>query len=684
MPPITLKQALTAGMQHHQAGDFAAAENIYRQVLSQVPAHPDALHLYGVLAHQTHRRDLAEKLLRSAVVASPRHAAFYRDLGNVLIDQGKFDDARVALEASLALEPGSAIGHNMLGVALARLKHYQQAIINFQQSLALAPEFFDPLIHLGNLLLDMGNPGQAADLFSKAASLKPDSPAAWTNLAIALSTVGNHPQAQSAAVRALALDPTNVSAYVPLSNSLKAQGDLHGAENALLKALTLSPDYALARNNLANLHKDNGDLFKAIEQLKIALNHQPQATEVHSNLLLTLQYLPEHTLERDKAERDQWASRHATGLSVKPAPMPSAPLDRIRIGFVSPDLYFHPVGRFLLPLLSCLDRTRFFVACYSDSSTQDDLSSQLRSHADLWVDSANLSHDQLDQRVRSDNIHILIDLAAHTAGNRMLVFARKPAPVQVTWLAYNGSTGLPTIDFRFSDPHMDPPGLFEGYFSEKTLRLPRTYWCYSPPPLSIDPKPRDTTQPLTFGCLNNFCKVSPPALECWIQLLKSVPDSRLILHAAEGSGRGRIQKIFQNSNLDPNRVQFQGRQTLENYYNSHNHIDIALDPFPFNGGITSLDALWMGVPLITLKGDRPVGRAGTSILTNLGLDEFIASTPQEYLQIATHLALNPEKRAILRQTLRNRLQTSPLMNAQQFAADFAHLLEQVWSGMHGG
>ena len=242
----------------------------------------------------------------------------------------------------------------------------------------------------------------------------------------------------------------------------------------------------------------------------------------------------------------------------------------------------------------------------------------------------------------------------------MLVFARKPAPVQVTWLAYNGSTGLPSIDYRFSDPHMDPPGLFEGYFSEKTLRLPRTYWCYSPPPLSIAPKPRDINQPITFGCLNNFCKVSPPALECWIQLLKSVPDSRLILHAAEGSGRSRIQKIFQNSNLDPSRVQFQGRQTLENYYNSHNHIDIALDPFPFNGGITSLDALWMGVPLITLKGDRPVGRAGTSILTNLGMEEFIAQTPQEYLQIATTLAKNPEKREMLRSTLRNRLQTSPL------------------------
>ncbi|MGD0390242.1 MAG: hypothetical protein ABSC42_14950, partial [Tepidisphaeraceae bacterium] len=269
----------------------------------------------------------------------------------------------------------------------------------------------------------------------------------------------------------------------------------------------------------------------------------------------------------------------------------------------------------------------------------------------------------------------------HMARNRMLLFARKPAPVQVTYLAYCSTTGLETMDYRLTDPHLDPPGTNDAYYSEKTVRLPESYWCYpmhgqSP---QVGPLPAPSGGEVTFGCLNNFCKVSPAALELWIQLLRATPKSHLIVHAKEGSHRQRVRDLLERQGIDPRRLKFAGLVSLSEYFKLYEQIDVGLDPFPCNGGTTTCDALWMGVPVVTLAGRTAVGRGGVSILANVGLPELIAQTPQQYVQIATDLAGDLPRLAELRRTLRARMQASPLMDAPRFARNIEAAYREMWT-----
>jgi predicted O-linked N-acetylglucosamine transferase (SPINDLY family) len=282
--------------------------------------------------------------------------------------------------------------------------------------------------------------------------------------------------------------------------------------------------------------------------------------------------------------------------------------------------------------------------------------------------------------IRQDQIDILVDLALHTAGNRLLVFARKPAPVQVTYLAYAGTSGLSAMDYRLTDPFLDPPGSNDAHYSEKSFRLPKTYWCYAPtcPEIPVGPLPALLCGEVTFGSLNNFSKITAPVLALWNQVLQAVPGSRLLLYAQEGSHRQRTLERLAQNGIDPQRVRFVGRRPIADYYRGYHEIDIALDPFPFAGGTTSCDTLWMGVPLVSLCGHTAVARAGSSLLSNLGLPELIARTPEDYVRIAAELAGDLPRLAELRSTLRARMEASPLMDAPAFARDIEAAYRQMW------
>jgi protein O-GlcNAc transferase len=268
----------------------------------------------------------------------------------------------------------------------------------------------------------------------------------------------------------------------------------------------------------------------------------------------------------------------------------------------------------------------------------------------------------------------------HMAKNRMFLFARKPAPVQVTYLAYCSTTGLETMDYRLTDPYLDPPGMNDAFYSEQSIRLPETYWCYSPDDRSpaIGPPPVLGAGEVTFGCLNNFCKISPEALDVWTQLLRAVPKSHLILHADEGSHRQRVCDLLQHQGVDPQRLKFAGKVPPAEYFRRYRQIDIGLDPFPCNGGTTTCDALWSGVPVVTMAGRTAVGRGGVSVLCNVGLRELIAETQDQYVQIATDLARDLPRLAELRRTLRPRMQASPLMDASRFARNIEAAYRQMW------
>ena len=309
---------------------------------------------------------------------------------------------------------------------------------------------------------------------------------------------------------------------------------------------------------------------------------------------------------------------------------------RLKVGYVSPDFRSHSEAFFTVPLFSAHDHEGFEIVCYSDVVRPDIITQRLRTQVDAWRSITGLDHEKVAELICRDRIDILVDLTMHMARNRLLVFARKPAPVQACWLAYPGGTGLSTIDYRITDPYLDPPGLYDGSYAEESNRLPDTFWCYDP----LDDEPAVNALPaeengyLSFGCLNNFCKVNPVVLKLWARVLKAVDRSRLTILAGEGSHRRHALDLLAEEGVARDRVIFVAHQPRQQYLQYYHGIDVGLDTVPYNGHTTSLDSFWMGVPVVTLVGQTVVGRAGLCQLTNLGLPELIASSPERYVQIA--------------------------------------------------
>jgi predicted O-linked N-acetylglucosamine transferase (SPINDLY family) len=310
----------------------------------------------------------------------------------------------------------------------------------------------------------------------------------------------------------------------------------------------------------------------------------------------------------------------------------------------------------------------------------DGITAVLRSHSDHWKVISHLNDDRAAQLIRADRIDILVDLSQHTADNRLLIFARKPAPIQVTWQGYPGTTGLSTIDYRLTDPYLDPHGQTDEFYTERSIRLPHTFWCYQP---TID-TPQANALPalkngyITFGCFNSFVKVTEPALRLWAEVLKAVPDSRLLLQTRQGTHRQRIRKLIEGNGIASERLEFVDRTSQKEYFGLHHRVDIALDPIPYPGHTTALDGFWMGVPVITLAGTTAASRGGVSMLNNVGLPELIAYTKEQYVSIAAALSADLDKLSELRATLRERMRRSPLMDARQFARDIEAAYRKIW------
>ncbi len=333
----------------------------------------------------------------------------------------------------------------------------------------------------------------------------------------------------------------------------------------------------------------------------------------------------------------------------------------------------------MVPLLAHHDSRSVEVFCYSDVRVPDENTARLRQLAHVWRNAAGMADAQLAQGIRADQIDILVDLSLHSAGNRLLAFARKPAPVQVTWLGYPGTTGLTSIDYRLTDPFLDPP-VTDQFYSEKSVRLPHTFWCYEPvhPELQVSGLPAIENGYVTFGCFNNFAKVTPAALELWARLLSAIPRSRLMINCPSGEAQARVIERFSRSGIEPHRIEFVRRKPLVDYLAQFNRVDVAVDPFPCSGGTSTCDALWMGVPTVTLRGHTAVGRGSVSILSNVGLANWIADTPEQYLSIAAEMAGDLPRLAELRSGLRKKMEQSPLMNAAQFAADMEAAYRSMW------
>jgi predicted O-linked N-acetylglucosamine transferase (SPINDLY family) len=521
---------------------------------------------------------------------------------------------------------------------------------------------------------------EAEILYRQILALQPAHAAANLYLGVIAHQAGHHPAAVDLIQKAIAANPRSAQAHNNLGLVLEDLGQLDNAMAAFDKARELNPGLAEAHLNIGNVMKVTGRLDDAIAAYRQALAIKPGYTDAHSNIIYLMHFHPGFDAHAIGEECRRFASRYALGTAQAHTNHPD-PNRRLRIGYVSPDFRDHVVGRNVLPLIRQHDRRHFEIVCYAQVFRGDALTNQFQQLADRWVNISAMSDDEAALRMREDRIDILVDLALHMGGGRLQIFSRKPAPLQVTFAGYPGGTGLSAIDYRLTDPHLDPPGMDQSLYVERTIRLPDSFWCYDPldcGDISIGPSPATANGFVTFGCLNNPCKINESVLAVWSKVLSQIENSRLIQMSPGGSHRVELTNRFAAHGVDPSRIQFVPKQSRRAYLAQYHQIDIGLDTFPYNGHTTSLDALWMGVPIVTLVGSTAVGRAGWSQLSNLGLQELAAENSEQFVEIAAALARELPRLQTLRSTLRPRMEQSPLMNASRFACNIEAAYRHMW------
>jgi protein O-GlcNAc transferase len=527
-----------------------------------------------------------------------------------------------------------------------------------------------------------GHLAKAEAIYRQVLSAQPNHPEALHLLGVIAGQVGREDAAIALIRQAITLAPHEPSYHCNLGVFLQKQGQLDQAIASFRQALALKPDYPEAHHNLGIAWKDSGQIDRAIACYRKALALKPDFVDAHDNLLFAMLHQSTSDPHGLFVESQHWNREHAEPLRrfIQPHNNDRDPERRLRIGYISADFRGHPVGRFMLPLLSRHDRQAVEVFCYAQVHRPDEITAQLRANADAWRSIVGMTDQQVVETVRQDRIDILVDLAMHTANNRLLVFARRPAPVQVTYLAYANGAVLSTIDYRLTDRFLEPDEATDEYSFQKPIRLDGTYWCYQQSIATgpVNELPSLKAGRLTLGCLNNFCKVTLAAMEIWARLLRELPNSQLLLYSPAGAHRDGVVRFFADRGITADRLEIISHAPHEEYFATYRRIDIALDTFPYAGGTTTCDALWMGVPVVTLAGQTPVGRVGVSILSNAGLPELIARDLVQYAGIVADLAGDLPRLAALRKSLRQRIQASSLMDAESSAREIENAYRIMW------
>lgn len=555
----------------------------------------------------------------------------------------------------------------------------------FSQLLKEAGQNAESIAVLAEAAFEMGEADAALSLYRKAAALAPTHARVIGGFGILLARLGRNGEAISHLRQAASLNPTDAKLHYNLGRALSAEKMTEQAMLSYRQACLLDPGFAWAFVNLGNALADLGQHDLAADAYRRALELDPGDAGTWSNYLLSSQYAEGVTAAKLFQLSRGFEENVGRKLRkyVKPHANQPDPDRRLRIGYVSADLKRHPVGYFMQGVFANHDPAQFEIHVYSCNSQEDDLTAELKRHAKAWVQAAALDDKALAQRIRADKIDILIDLAGHTGNNRLTVFAMKPAPLQATWAGYVGTTGLAAMDCIIADRfHIRPEE--EAYYVEKVVRLPNSWLCFTPPDdaLSAASTLRAARNDhVTFGCFNNPAKISQGTVRLWQRILDEVPGSRLTLRAAFFQSQERMdlyRNRFQEYGADVSRLDLLPALPQAELLTAYGDIDIALDPLPYSGGITTLEALWMGVPVVTRTGRTFPSRHSTSFLTTAGLDELVATDDDGYRAKAVALALDEGKRTALRFGLRAALAASPLLDHKRFTTDLELLLRRIW------
>ncbi len=670
----------------HNAGAIEEAEDLYLRLLALDPNHVEAHHLLGVVAYQTGHYQDAETWVRKAIRWNGKNAAYHNCLGNILQATGKSDEAITCYKKAIAINPKSDKALSNLGNVLREQNKLPEALSRYDAALAINPNSAEALSNSGAVLNGLCRLAEACQRLERALAIDPVCAEALVNLGKVLIVQGKLERAVVLLKQAATIRPDNEETYLMLGTALASMVRPSEAMGYLEKALAIKPDSLDALAHLGYAFMRQGNVVEAIANYRKILGIKPDLPYIFSNLLFALQYAPgvtpedlfrEHRRYADQFEgpfRQDWPTHHN----------PREVARRLKIGYVSGDFCgLHPVCVFIEPILAQHDKSQVEVYCYYNNPYHDSTTERLMTHADHWLACAGMSDAELAKRIGEDGIDILVDLSGHTGHNRLPVFARKPAPVQVTWIGNAGTTGLDAMDYRLTDSHMDPPGLTERFHTEKLVRLPDIGAAYQPVTgcPDVTPLPALSSGQLMLASLNNVIKINQRVADVWAKILQALPHARLMLgNAAESSIAARLLELFRNAGVGPERLILQERMPLLDYLALHQTIDLALDPFPYNGGTTTVHSLWMGVPVVTLAGNTPVSRVGASALALAGLENLITTSEDEYMEKTIALANDLPRLALIRQSLRDRMNAAhcdPATITRHLESAFRHMW-QSW------
>lgn len=699
----------------HQAGRLADAQGAYEQVLKLNPRHADALHYLGLARYQGGDRHAGRTLVEQALAIQPRNPDVHYNLGNILREGGdataaakhyrtavelnpahiqaqlnlagvlsglgEFDEATLILRQIVGRDPTNVDAHVNLGVLLEKQERFDAAEAALRKATELSTRSQSAAFNFGAFLQRCGRDREAIPRLRHAVHLRSDDADALNSLGVSLRRQRQFDEAIECFRQALRLQPNSAELFSNLGVALHAKGQLNDAIAAHKQALALDAAYTAAYKNLGPVYKEQGRLDDAIKCYRDALAIEPDHV-VHSNLLFALCFKHDANPMEVFVEHRNFDARYAAPLrgTMPPPPNSREPSRRLKIGYVSPDFRRHPGGHFLLPALEHHDQDRYETYCYSVGGADDDFTERFRAAATHWVDAVAWPDAALANKIRDDGIDILVECAGHMARNRLLVFARKAAPVQVSFPLYPNTTGIAAIDYRIMDRFFAPPSA-DAVHTERILRMPDAHVCYEPGNRTIAPRsmpPSGETGSVMFGCFNNAAKLNEPTVELWSKLLLLVPEAKLTLKwlGLDETGPDLAAARFSRYGVGRDRLVFAGWS--QEPYSPFQAVDISLDPLHCNGGTTTCDSLWMGVPVVTRYSETPFSRVGLCHLTNVGLTELIAADDDSYLEIARNLACSRDRLVSVRMGLRERFSASPLMDAPRYVRHLEAAYRDMW------
>ncbi len=663
-------------------GRIEEAVDSYRAALDINPGYAMAHYNLGNALKDLMRLEEAISSYKNGLEIQPDYPEIHHNLGNVLYDLGRLEEAVVSFQKAIAVRFNFTDAHFSLGNAFQDMGRVEEAIASYQKAIAFDPNFAEAHNNLGNSLLNLHRPVEAEASYLKAIAIKPDFAESLNNLGNALNDQKRFDEAMAYFRKARDINPDYAEAHFNIGFGLKRQDKLDEAIESYRKAVSSNPDFADGFKNLGVALSECGLQDEAISCFEKVCEIDPESAGAYSNVLLSEQYQLGHNARSLHELHSKWDERYGRQFRAfwpehKNTPEPER---RLRLGFVSSDLGRHPVGYFVVRLLENLSKNEVETIAYSERKP-DDLTERIKAATDIWREIQGKTDDELISTISDDEIDILIDLAGHT-GSRLLVFANKPAPVQVAWAGYVSTTGVSAIDYLLSDIYSTPKDE-EEFYNEDVIRMPNGWLCYDPPAYAPDvgslPMKNDGT--ITFASFSNPAKINKEVVSVWARILAGVANSSLLIKCKGGNSRtfrDRLTMMFEALGVDRSRLMIEGRSPHAELLARYNDVDIALDPFPYSGGLTTYEALWMGVPVITVPGETFASRHTLSHLQALGLPELVACDQDNYVEIAIGLAKDSDRLDGLRAGLRGRMANSPLCDGKLFAEGFLVNMREIW------